>query len=232
MGLILPADNVVMEPELYAVGLPGVSFHSIRLTTTEHTAMRRQGVSFLDVLAELGVDIVVYGCAETSFDGGGGHEGFSAMISSASPVPVVTATEAMIQAITYLGLCRIGLVTPYRYESGVLLEKTLAGSGFVVSSATHHCLSSSLSEPREWYATNRSPATDTYQWVRAADGSDIDGIVVSATNLQSLAVLAQAEADLGKPVVSSNQAILWWCLRRLGLKAPIHGWGSLLADSK
>lgn len=41
--------------------------------------------------------------------------------------------------------------------------------------------------------------------------------------------IAPLEAELAKPVISTTQASLWACLRRLGWTQPIHGAGTLLA---
>ena len=57
------------------------------------------------------------------------------------------------------------------------------------------------------------------QWTKFAqenDGPDVDGVFLSCTNTTQIDAIADIEATLGKPVVNSNQAVLWGCLRRLG----------------
>jgi len=57
------------------------------------------------------------------------------------------------------------------------------------------------------------------QWTKLAqenDGPDVDGVFLSCTNTTQIDAIADIEATLGKPVVNSNQAVLWGCLRRLG----------------
>jgi maleate isomerase len=46
---------------------------------------------------------------------------------------------------------------------------------------------------------------------------DCDGVFVSCTSLRALQVIAKAEAQLGKPVVSSNQALAWHLMRLAGM---------------
>lgn len=60
------------------------------------------------------------------------------------------------------------------------------------------------------------------------DGVIEEAIFISCTNLATLDVIAQIERDLGKPVVTSNQACFWACLRLLGLRDSISGHGRLL----
>jgi maleate isomerase len=229
IGLILPADNTVAEPEFYSLPLPGLSFHTVRLSATEHDAMRSQAVTVAASLTEMAVDVVAYGCAETSFDAGQqGREHLSSLIREACSVPVVTATAAMLMALSELDIKRLALVTPYRTLSGALLEQTLRDDGFDVVSSLHRDFREGSPDPREWYETNRQPGTTVYQMARMADVVDADALVLSATNFSTLSVLDQLERDQGKPAVSTNQSILWWCLRKLGIKDPVSGFGTLL----
>src|SRR5256885_1234217 len=46
--------------------------------------------------------------------------------------------------------------------------------------------------------------------------------------IETIAAIEAAEQKLGKPVVTSNQATLWACLRRLGLTPSLRGLGRLL----
>jgi maleate isomerase len=68
-------------------------------------------------------------------------------------------------------------------------------------------------------------------WVRVvmeeAD-PEADGYFLSCTNIHSLDVLEELEERLGKPVVASNQAVLWHCLRLLGLGDVAPGLGRLM----
>jgi maleate cis-trans isomerase len=56
------------------------------------------------------------------------------------------------------------------------------------------------------------------QWLdlaRQHDRTDADGIFLSCTNTTQIEAI---ELALGKPVVNSNQAVLWGCVKRLGAK--------------
>jgi maleate isomerase len=229
IGLILPADNTVAEPELYSLRLSGVSFHTVRLSATEHEAMRREAVVVAHALDEMAVDVVAYACAETSFDAGKqGRDRLSALIREACDIPIVTATDAMLAALCEIDAKRLALVTPYTQRSGALLEATFSDHGLEVVSSLHRDFREGSEDPRVWYETNRQPATTAYRMARKADVSDADAVLLSSTNLTTLPLLEQLEQDLGKPVVSTNQSILWWCLRELQVKGSVDGCGSLL----
>ncbi|TDE14369.1 hypothetical protein [Jiangella asiatica] len=229
IGLILPADNVVMEPELNALVLPGVSFHALRLTETEPERMRRQAVELASAIRELGLDAAVYACAETSFNGGdGARETLAGTIEVECGVPVVTATNALVVALAHVGARRLALATPYSARSGEILEATLNAQGYEIAASLHRDFSLESADPRVWYLTNRQPATMAYEIARSVDTAKADTVVIVSTNLATLQVVDYLEADLGKQVITTNQSIVWWCLRTLRIRQPDLGIGSLL----
>jgi maleate isomerase len=56
-------------------------------------------------------------------------------------------------------------------------------------------------------------------------------VLLSGTGLPTVAVLEMLERDLGKPVISSNQACLWHALRLAGVREAIPGFGRLLRET-
>ena len=54
-----------------------------------------------------------------------------------------------------------------------------------------------------------------------------DGYVLSCANIAALEVIAEAEAALGVPVITSNQALMWRALRMAGCAQPLAGLGAL-----
>jgi maleate cis-trans isomerase len=59
-----------------------------------------------------------------------------------------------------------------------------------------------------------------------------DGIFLSCAATTQIEAVAAIEKELGKPVVNSNQSVLWGCLKRLkprlGELAPMPHLGSLM----
>ena len=56
--------------------------------------------------------------------------------------------------------------------------------------------------PREWT-----------ELAREHDRPEADGIFLSCTNTTQIEAVADIERALGKPVVNSNQAVLWGCVQ-------------------
>ncbi len=51
---------------------------------------------------------------------------------------------------------------------------------------------------------------------------------MTCLNTRSHTVIARLENELGVPVITSTQALLWHALRLAGIDDPIEGYGRLL----
>ena len=59
-----------------------------------------------------------------------------------------------------------------------------------------------------------------------------DARVISCTAIESADVIEELERELGKPVLTSNQALAWHCQRSGGVQQPVPGFGALLAAAQ
>jgi maleate isomerase len=71
--------------------------------------------------------------------------------------------------------------------------------------------------PDEWYAHTM-----------ALKRPDADAYFLSCTNIRAVPAIERLEQALQAPVISSNQAMIWHCLRKAGLGDVIPGYGRLL----
>ena len=87
--------------------------------------------------------------------------------------------------------------------------------------------------PHASWATPQRAHTFCTALARKHDRPDADGIFLSCTNTTQIEAVAPIEEALGKPVVNSNQAVLWGCLKRLkarlGAVPPMPSLGRLMA---
>jgi len=63
---------------------------------------------------------------------------------------------------------------------------------------------------------------------REVNCPEADGIFISCTNFRALEGVEELEAELGKPVLTSNTTTMWHTLRRSGYDGPARLGGSLL----
>jgi arylmalonate decarboxylase len=143
----------------------------------------------------------------------------------AGGVPVIATAGAVLAALRALGVKRVAVATPYVDFVNEAERAFLEEHGFGVTSLLGLRLGETQAERR---FIGRVPPQQVYRLARQADRPDAEAIFISCTNLATLDVIAQLEADCGKPVISSNQACFWACLRVMGIPDSIAGYGKLL----
>ena len=75
------------------------------------------------------------------------------------------------------------------------------------------------------------PAERWVEQARTLSGADCEGLLISCAGIQLAPVLGQIEKEFGRPVIASNQALVWHCLRMLNLPDRPPGYGALLAGA-
>ena len=64
--------------------------------------------------------------------------------------------------------------------------------------------------------------------IKEINYSDVDAVFVSCTALRIVEVLQEVEDLIQKPVISSNQAMIWDSIRSVKINSSIEGFGKLL----
>ncbi|HBN48860.1 MAG TPA: Asp/Glu racemase, partial [Thalassospira sp.] len=60
-----------------------------------------------------------------------------------------------------------------------------------------------------------------------ANSPDADAVFISCTAIRSAEIAERAEKLLGKPVITSNQAMIWHALNLMKYDKPVTGFGTL-----
>jgi maleate cis-trans isomerase len=228
VGLILPSVNCIMEPEFYAVAPQGISFHSTRVLLTETTpeALIRMEEG-LDqaarLLATANPDAMVYACTSGSFVKGlGWDKKIAERLEALVGCPSITTSSAMVDALRVSGVRRLALATPYLDVVNERELDFLRKSSFDVVRWRGLGLSGS---------TIREQSPDTvYELAKAVDHPEADALFISCTDFRAMEVIEILEAELGKPVLSSNQVTLWALLKALNHPERVKGYGRLLEE--
>jgi len=142
-------------------------------------------------------------------------------IASLAGAPALLAAQAVLAALRHLGVKRLALGTPYPESISRQGKAYWEAAGFEI--AGYH----RLENVTDIYAENEERA---YELARRADAPEADAVLLSGTGLPTVAVLETLERDLGKPVLSSNQASLWRALRMARVRESIAGFGRLLRE--
>ena len=150
------------------------------------------------------LDAIAYVCTSGSI--AIGEEGVRAALSRAQPgARAVSLATCAVEAMRFLAMRRIVVGTPYlhevnRMEAGFLVER-----GFDVIDIQGFCLGGG----REM---NMVEPEDIVELAVDICREDADGIFLSCSALRSVEVLETVERRTGKPVVASNQALVWHML--------------------
>lgn len=229
IGVINASTGVTFDHE-WARMLPfGTSFHVTRLRLLRGTRedlfeMISHAAEAASLLATSRVHIVCFACTLGSlFRGIEGERSLSAELSEAAGVPAITMARAAVEALATLQLRRVAVATPYTETMNRWVRGFLEKSGIQV--LTLH----GMEVADSWAITEMTPSaviTLGRKVLQEADGAD--GLFLSCGNMRTIEILEELEHETGKPVVSSNQAMLWYALRTLGLHEPVKGYGSLL----
>ena len=165
-----------------------------------------------EILPGSDLDIIYYGCTSASFVIG--DEVVRSEINATKPgAMVITPTLAALAAFQALRLHSIALLTPYVPETSAPLETYFANAGLSVK--RHACLG--LEDDRDM--ARLDPDT-LIRAACAADHPDAQALFISCTALRSVEVAGAIEREIGKPVITSNQAAVWHTLSLLGLPRP------------
>ena len=226
IGLMVPTENSVMEPEFARMSPEGVSVHANRVYLKDVTpesllAMERGVEDSARGLAGIRIGVLAFGCTSGSFVGGKGYdERLMRRMEDATGVPATTTTTAVLRALNLLGVQRIAMATPYTDEVNDLEVAFLAthgievvrakGGGIVATADIQQC------EPH--VALRRA---------KEVDDDRAEAVFISCTGFRTVEIVEKLEADLGKPVISANQATFADCLRILGVREAQPGHGSL-----
>ena len=72
------------------------------------------------------------------------------------------------------------------------------------------------------------PPEEIYQLGLRINEPEAEGLFFSCTNFRAAEVIERLEQELGKPVVTANQASMWSALRRLGVESTVPDAGQPL----
>ncbi|MET4127218.1 Asp/Glu racemase [Roseovarius sp. MBR-6] len=224
LGLIVLSTDTGLEWEARTVfaGRPAHVLHT-RIPARDHVTPEDLGqmapeLTRTAALLPQGLRAVGYGC--TSGATVIGPTEVAARVSKAHPgTPVTDPLSAVIAALGALGVRRIGMVSPYVAQVTAPMEAALAAAGIEVVAAK----SFGESEDR---IVGRIPEAATLAAIgEVGRETGVEAVFASCTNLRSMGVIDEGEAMLGRPVISSNQALFWHMLRLAGMGERAAGWG-------
>ncbi|MDB5569276.1 MAG: maleate cis-trans isomerase [Hyphomicrobiales bacterium] len=215
VGLIIPSINCIVEDEMLPHLPSGVKAHVTRLRMTgphskPHDALLPLVQEAAGALADAGCDMIVFHCTANSTASGleGEQDLLGALTTAGAPIASSTAT-ALRRACAALGSRSMTLITPYSQSVTDHEAVYLADIGQRVALSKGHNLD------RLRYASTPS-AFWIEKGVEAREPA-ADVTFLSCANISAIPAIAPLEAAIGRPVITSNQIVLWDIARQLDL---------------
>ncbi|MDF1750132.1 MAG: Asp/Glu racemase [Alphaproteobacteria bacterium] len=230
IGVVVLASDHTLEHEFWEmVAQPGVALHFSRIanspiiTPTTLAAMEASIASQAAVIlpgAPLGV--LAYGCTSATIVLGEERifDQIRAGRPEALPTTPITAAFAAFEA---LAVQRIAVLTPYTPDVNAIVRRYIMAKGYEVP------VFGSFNEADDNVAARISADSLRHAILSLGRRADVDAVFVSCTSIRIANAIQSLEAELNKPVMSSNHVMAWHCLRLAGIQDRLPQWGRLFA---
>ncbi len=230
LGFICVANAGLTEGDMFSMRPNGVglSFTHMRMRTECTVENLAQMEHDLDdalnafVPAREDMNVICYNCTSGSFVIGEDvirkkiEQGRNGVIGT-------TLLTGVVSALQSLGANRIAIGTAYTADIDELERTYFSAKGFEVCDIRGLGLATD---------TDMNKVAPRYlaEFARSLDCPEADAIFLSCGALRSLEIIEDVERATGKPVVCSNQASFWHCLRLAGIADRVGGYGRLLQE--
>lgn len=239
IGLLTPAADVGPEAEFNAMCPRTATVHASRVP---FAAMRQGGAmdptialeavrAFADppgvdaaaeLLALAPVQVIGFGFTSSAYVIGrdGEREMCGRLSDRAGGLPVVASGAAMVDAALSLGGQRAFVVSPPWFDAHL----SELGAQYFASAGLDVIVAASAALPSGQRSIDPG---SLHAWVIANTPQDADVVIIGGNGFRAVGVIEALEIDLGRPVVTANQALLWACLTKIGSSTPVVGYGRL-----
>lgn len=167
-----------------------------------------------------GFRAIGYGCTSGAAEIGPAR--VAELVRAGVATPEVTEpVSALVAACRDLGITKIGMISPYVASVSKRLRDVLERGGVETVAFA------SFEEPLEANVVRISERSIIAAGLEMGRRDDCEAVFLSCTNLRTLDVIAGLEAEIGKPVLASNQVLGWHLCRLAGLGASEDAPGQL-----
>ncbi len=230
IGVLVPYTNTNLEPDMEMLRPPNTTVHFQRMGgydvdeipgSEQMAGLGASDISHdLRMIAGVRPDIVLYGCTSATLTHGPAFDAdLARQIKAQSGAPSLTAAGSLIAGIKTLGATKVGFSSPYVGEINTQAVEFLSQNGI----ETVRC--ADIGRELGNYGQGELTPDEVFDLACQADHPDTQAIVLSCTDMRAVEVIDRLEAHLGKPVVTSNQAMVFCMIQvlKLGRDAALPG---------
>ena len=223
IGVMTPAMNTVVQPELEALRPTGVSNQMQRFRLGGERVSE-------DLFAEaeklMDCNPKALAIGLTTDAGPGGVDKLAALCAELEQhigIPVCNASIATQWGLRAIGAQRIAVLTPFNAEVDAIVKQNLEAGGFEVVRIKG-------TEAPSLPAICETPLSKIRETLLQLADCECDAIAQVGTALPLVGLLDELEQQTGKTIIACNAAVYWQALRAAGIDEAVTGYGRLLGE--
>lgn len=229
LGFVLLATEQTIEENMFRMCPKGVGLHFTRAwnpdsITVESLTNQAEdlGRAAKTLLPDGSLDVISYACTSGSLVIGESRV-FAELNKGAPKAKTTSLISGVLRALKTIGAKRVAVCTPYLDEINEQEAVYMQAAGFEITMIKGLNLEKDSDMIRVRPEAIKALA-------RSVDSPEADAVFISCGALRSIDIVDTLEAELGKPVICSNQAMMWDMLRLAGIEDKVPGYGRLMRD--
>jgi maleate isomerase len=230
LGVLTPHFDPVPETEMAAIAPAGVSLHAARVRWNGGARAFADPPHVDEATAllagegprNLNPNAILFAFTSSSYALGREADAQvrSRLEQLSRGIPVIFTCDAALEALRLLSVHRVSLIHPPWFSETASEQGRayFSDQGFDIVYCAPMAPSRSLTEvdPKEVFA-----------FVSEHTPSSAEAVFVGGNGLRVAGAIEALEAQLGRPVISANQVLLWSALRSLGHAARAEHYGTI-----
>ncbi len=234
LGLLVPSTNSTSEVDVHAAVPDGVTVHVHRLFLPDNVSKRdamdrmnsdlEQGARYL---ATARVELIAMtGTTNSFYRGASGADWMETTMREASGVQAVASSPSILQALRHYGVVRLSVASPYAQWANERLREYLTVNGF---DPLNIDADARVADGHPQHMNDQEPA-EIREFALSVWRPEADAMFLPCAAWRTMEVAAAIEREIGKPVITTNQATTWRALRLMGITSARSGFGRLLDE--
>lgn len=231
VGHVAPSRGDTLVYEFYRMLPEG--FQLLNSTGTIRQLVDQDFERQLARIEEAALDLVDNGCDAVIIGGSPlftklGHGSDIEMgrkLTAKTGVPIAAGITGEVEALKAMGLHNLVVATPHEDELNQRMKKFLELSGFDVLQIEGYGV-------RKNSAISDLPVHASYKIAKRLyeKAPEADGIFIPCPRWPTIEDVELLEHEIGKPVVTSCQAYIWYALKLIRIRETISGYGKLMGS--
>lgn len=230
IGFVLLAMEQTIEEDMFKLAPEGVGVHfqrapmANRIDVATLSAMASGiGDAAALIVPEVRLDVICYGCTSGSVVIGE-DKVFAELTRGAPGARPTSIISGVMRALKAVNGRKITIATPYVDPVNEIERVYMEERGFEILNIQ------GLNIENDEDMVRVTPDY-IFEFAKQVDRPDSDAIFISCGALRSVDIIQALETETGKPVITSNQAMMWDCLRLAGVDDRNDKYGRLFRES-